>query len=92
MDLGDFGDPDAALGRGGPKYYTTNVSPGVGQEAAYGTALGNALYGSDIYPQYKDIRIRMTNNSDANWYFGTDGNTPNDRIDFVTIARDTHNG
>ncbi len=51
----------------------------------YGIALANKLSGSDLNPALNDITAQF-NNGYPNWYFGTDGNTPVDQVDFVSVV------
>lgn len=50
----------------------------------YAAALANKLRGSDNANGQGDITC--TFNSNFNWYFGTDGNTPGGQYDFVTVV------
>lgn len=49
----------------------------------YVGALANALAGSDLSP---DPDMHITYNSSFDWYYGTDGNTPSDQVDLVTVV------
>jgi hypothetical protein len=50
----------------------------------YPAALADKLRGVNNSPG--QIDITCTFNSDVNWYFGTDGNTPSGQYDFVTVV------
>jgi hypothetical protein len=50
----------------------------------YATALANALAGTELDPGENDIDIFL--NSQTDWYFGTDGNTPAGLQDLVSVA------
>lgn len=50
----------------------------------YATALANALAGAELNPGENDIDIFL--NSQTEWYFGTDGNTPAGLQDLVSVA------
>jgi hypothetical protein len=50
----------------------------------YPVALANNIVGEDIYPSEPDIVAEF--NSNFQWYFGLDGNTPPGQIDFVTVV------
>ena len=52
----------------------------------YAEALADKLAGQDLDNRRADIRAAFNNHSDANWYFGTDGNTPSGKMDFVSIV------
>jgi len=50
----------------------------------YSTSLANALADSELNPGENDVDLFL--NSNINWYFGTDGNCPAGKYDFVSIA------
>ena len=50
----------------------------------YPVALAEAVAGRDLNAT-DDADINVTANSTANWYFGTDGQTPRNRIDLVSV-------
>ncbi len=50
----------------------------------YGLSLANSLAGLDLHPAHYDMFI--TYNGTVNWYYGTDGNTPSDKVDLFTVA------
>jgi hypothetical protein len=50
----------------------------------YSYALADALAGEDLDPDHYDTRI--TYNGDFSWYYGTDGNTPRDEVDLVSVV------
>ena len=52
----------------------------------YAEALADKLAGADLDNSRADIRAGFNSHSDANWYFGTDGNTPSGKMDFVSIV------
>ncbi len=59
--------------------------PGAEQNNTYyAAALANKLRGVDNAVGQGDITC--TFNSNFNWYFGTDGNTPSGQYDFVTVV------
>ena len=70
---------------GSASSYLTSDLPGVPiSETWYVTSLANQYYGSD---PYAEPDILATFNSDfANWYLGTDGNTPSNQYDFVSVV------
>lgn len=51
----------------------------------YPVALAEAITGRQLNAA-NDPDIRVNANSTANWYFGTDGNTPRNRIDLVSVV------
>ena len=50
----------------------------------YPIALANAFAGYDFVVSHSDIRARF--NSDFDWYFGTDNNTPSGKYNFATVV------
>ena len=57
--------------------------PGAVPNTWYAIALAEAIAGQNFNDQRADINV--TANSTANWYFGTDGNPPRNRIDLVSV-------
>ena len=51
----------------------------------YAVAMANALAGSDLNDSDPEIVAQFKSNF-ADWYFGTDGNTPFDKWDFVSVV------
>ncbi len=50
----------------------------------YSGSLANTLNGSDLVPSNFDMHI--TYNSLFDWYYGTDGNTPSNQYDLMTVV------
>jgi hypothetical protein len=50
----------------------------------YASSLANALNGSDLNPSAFDIHITYNQNYD--WYYGVDGNPPDDQTDLMTVV------
>ncbi|HYV92177.1 MAG TPA: T9SS type A sorting domain-containing protein [Chitinophagales bacterium] len=50
----------------------------------YSTSLANALSDSELNAGENDVDLYL--NSTTNWYFGTDGNCPAGKYDFVSVA------
>lgn len=50
----------------------------------YSASLANALSGSDLASSNADMHI--TYNSNFTWYYGTDGNTPAEEYDLMTVV------
>ncbi len=71
------------LGHGGATNYFYGFSGAPLSQALYPVALANSLHGSDLDPGNSDIYLAM--NSSAAWYYGLDGNTPNNLTDFLTV-------
>ena len=77
------GDGDV-LGSTNPRVIA-NFERAPSRSVWFAVALANALAGRDLDPD--EPHINMSLNSDFNgWYFGTDGQTPSGRFDFVTIV------
>ena len=76
--------PSGVLGHGGANNYFSNFSGALSADTWYAVGLANSLHGSDLDPRKSDIYIGY--NNQYNWYFGTDGNTPSNQIDFVSVV------
>jgi hypothetical protein len=77
--------PAGVLGSAGPVTYRRNFAGAPAPDRWYAEALANRLAGVDLGPGNADINATMSS-AFANWYFGTDGNTPAGQYDFVSIA------
>lgn len=51
----------------------------------YPAAVANSLAGSDLEPGVADVYASFNSDFPA-WYFGTDGNTPSGKYDFVSVV------
>lgn len=50
-------------------------------------ALADAVAGRNVVPSFSsDLVARFNSNDAVGWYYGTDGNTPSGRNDFVTLV------
>jgi len=76
------------LGSAGPTLISTVPQSAGGEpETWYAIAQASAMTGVDQKGTDADHDINVTMNSDFDdWYFGTDGNTPQGLIDFVTVV------
>lgn len=74
---------DGVLGSAGPTYVFTGF-PNAPDNSFYASALADAIAGSDQSPGDADITASF--NSDFDWYYGTDGNTPNNKYDLVSVV------
>lgn len=72
-----------ALAQAGPNNLHENFQGAALPDIYYASSLANALTGEDLSPQ-SDIDCSI--NSDANWYFGTDGATTSGTFDLVTAV------
>ena len=73
------------LGAAGPRTAFTNFSNQPIANTFYPIALANKLAGVDLDPANPDIDASF-NSSFSDWYFGTDGLTPNGKYDFVSVV------
>lgn len=74
------------LGGAGPDGYEINL-PGFPSNVAFAAPLGEKILGEDSDgPTGVSNDINATFSSTANFYFGIDGNPPNDQIDFVSVV------
>jgi hypothetical protein len=74
----------SVLGFAGPVDFERNFVGAIQANTWFPAALANKLNGSDLNPGAFDITC--TFNSNTNWYFGTDGNTPGGQYDFVSVV------
>lgn len=72
-----------ALAQAGPNNLHENFQGAAVADIYYAAALANSLNGEDLSP-LSDITCSI--NSEANWYFGTDGSTPSGQFDLVTAV------
>jgi len=72
-----------ALAQAAPTNLFENFINAPFEDTYYASALADALANEDLSEQ-SDLNCSF--NSTANWYFGTDGNTPAGTYDFVTAA------
>lgn len=75
---------EGVLGSAGSTFIIRDF-PGAQRETWYGNALGDKLAGEDLVPGYFDIVANFSSQF-PNWYFGTDGNTPEGDFDFRTVV------
>lgn len=71
------------LGGSGTDAFYHNF-PGSVSNTVYQAGLANAIVGYDINPAKPEIHIVY--NRSAPWYYGTDGNTPYNQIDFASVV------
>lgn len=79
-------DDSNVLGSASPATFVGGF--GAEAETWYAVAQASAMTGNNFRQQFNldsDINISM-NAEFANWYYGTDANTPANRIDFVTVV------
>ena len=76
------------LGYGGADDYYLNFTGAPKPNTWYPSALANALAGSDLSASRPDMHLGYNKAmADANqWYFGTDGDTPLNQYDFVSVV------
>ena len=61
-----------------------NFSGALVNDVWYPTSLANQLAGTELNPGEYDVDMYL--NASANWYYGTDGNCPAGKYDFVSVA------
>ena len=81
-DLGGLEDKTIILGGARPAGWK---SPG-SLDLWYPEALADLRADRDLAAGEPDIITRFNSHEDANWYFGTDGNTPAGKTDFVSTV------
>lgn len=72
------------LGHGGARSYHMDFSGAPLAGTYYPVAIANALHGSDLNGSDEEIVIAY-NAQFTDWYFGTDGACPSDKIDFCEV-------
>ena len=73
------------LGSAGPETFLRDFSAAPVAATWYPVALANTLQGSDLSPGNPHITANFNSNF-ANWYLGTDGLTPPDRFDLMSVV------
>ncbi|MYB01006.1 hypothetical protein F4X90_15230, partial [Candidatus Poribacteria bacterium] len=81
-DFGGFEDGTIILGGARPAGWK---SPG-SLDLWFPEALADERAGRNLTDDEPDIITRFNSHEDANWYFGTDGNTPAGKTDFVSTV------
>ena len=81
-DLGGFEGETIILGGARPAGWK---SPG-SLDLWFPEALADTRADRDLAAGEPDIITRFNSHEDANWYFGTDGNTPEGKTDFVSTV------
>ena len=81
-DLGGVEDGTITLGLAGPDHRIVFI----GGDVWLVGALADALAGRDVVPGDADLRATFNSNDEVGWYYGTDGNTPFGKDDFVTVV------
>ena len=82
IDFGGFEDGTIILGGARPASWKSSRS----LDLWFPEALADNGAGRDITAGEPDIITRFNSHEDANWYFGTDGNTPSGKTDFVSTV------
>ena len=81
-DLGRFEDGTVILGGARPAGWKSSGS----LDLWFPEPLADKRAGRDLTDDEPDIITRFNSHEDANWYFGTDGNTPAGKTDFVSTV------
>ncbi len=79
------GPGGCVLGSAGPQIFLRNFTNAPQANTYYPIGLANKLAGTDLDPTIGDITAYF-NKDYTSWYFGTDGNPPNNQIDFISIV------
>ena len=81
--------PSGVLGSAGASNFYRDFPNAPVAGTWYATALANKLAGTDLDNYYglPDVEIQASFNSNfPDWYFGIDGNTPANQVDFVSVV------
>jgi len=81
-DLGGFEDEHIILGGARPAGWQSPRA----LDLWFPEALADNRAGRNLTDSEPDIITRFNSHEDANWYFGTDGDTPPGKMDFVSIV------
>ena len=81
-DLGGYEDERIILGAARPASWKSLRSLNL----LFVDALADKRAGRDLTDGKPDIITRFNSHEDVSWYFGTDGNTPADKMDFVSAV------
>ncbi len=76
--------PTGVLGHAGSLSEYQNFTNAPLPNTFYKVALANALAGSKLNVGQSDMYIAYSSTFD--WYYSADGNTPSDKIDFITVV------
>ncbi|WP_179334131.1 T9SS type A sorting domain-containing protein [Winogradskyella costae] len=85
----NFGELDeGVLGGAGPTSFSTISVDGLPSNIAFPIALAEKLAGEELtnFGEETSTDIQATFSSTANFYFGLDGNTPINHVDFVSVV------
>ncbi|MBI2440865.1 MAG: hypothetical protein HYV35_05785, partial [Lentisphaerae bacterium] len=74
------------LGHAGPRDFTKNFSGAPQTDTWFPLATANALAGSDLNGSGAEEIAAGFNAQFTDWYYGTDGNCPADKIDLVEVV------
>ena len=77
--------PEGVLGGAGPADFYRDFAGAPQAHTWYPIALANARANTDLSPN-PDIEAEFQSNSNADWYFGADGNVPANKLDFTTVV------
>ena len=77
---------DGVLGSCGPYSFFENFDSAPYKDHYYPVALVEKLEGEEVTDETTPDMIAQFNKDIGNWYFGTDGNTPDGQYDFVSVV------
>ncbi len=73
------------LGSAGPRLIVGQFSSNAPSDQWFPVALANSIANRDLFPDDSDI-VATFNSTRDDYYFGLDGNPPDDQIDFVSVV------
>ncbi|GET27049.1 T9SS type A sorting domain-containing protein [Prolixibacter sp. NT017] len=74
------------LGSCGPASYYRDFNGALRENTYYPVALADKMSNQDILGSTSPDMVARFNSDNTDWYFGTDGNTPVDKYDFVSVV------
>ena len=74
------------LGSCGPATYYRDFDGALRENTYYPVALADKMSRTDISGSTSPDMVARFNSDNTDWYFGTDGNTPIDKYDFVSVV------
>lgn len=77
---------DGVLGHAGARDFSRNFSGAPQADTMFPIAIANALSGSDLNGSATEEIVAGFNAQFSDWYYGTDGNCPADKIDLVEVV------
>lgn len=89
-DYGGCGSGGIILGSAGPRVLINGFTNIPESSLFYPISMANAIAGSDQVPSLPDVTARFNKDCGAagsdRWYYGVDGNTPSNKLDFLSVV------